>query len=88
MQTHRTSYTWVDVSTHGVNQNMGLTPAKAVGIAIGVYVLAAVIPGAIDSFETADTTNFSANTLALWGLIPLGIVVGLVLAFMPRGGSN
>ena len=51
---------------------------KIIGLALGLYVLAAVIPAALTQFFGADTTGWDAGTVALWGLIPLIAVIVLV----------
>lgn len=51
---------------------------KVIGIALGLYVLAAVLPAALDAFFAADTTGWDSGTVALWGLIPLLVIIFLV----------
>jgi len=51
---------------------------KIIGIALGLYVLAAVLPSALNAFFDADTTGWDAGTVALWGLIPLLVIIFLV----------
>lgn len=68
---------------------MGRITATAImALGIGVYFLSAVMPGALGNFFGADTTGWDTSTIALWGLIPLAIVAGIVLTFVPRGGSE
>jgi len=57
-------------------------------IGIGVYFLSALIPGALNNFFGANTTDWDAGTVALWGLIPLAIIAGIVLFFVPRGDQE
>ena len=54
---------------------------KAIGVAILLYVVAAILPGAFNSIFGANTTGWSSGTIALWGLIPLFVVIFLVRYF-------
>lgn len=54
-----------------------------VGAVIAFYVLAALVPGAITAFKDANTSSFGAGEIAMWGLITLMFIVGLVLMFVP-----
>jgi len=57
-------------------------------VAISLYFLSAVLPGALDNIFGANTTTWDAGTVALWGLIPLAIIAAIVLVFIPRGGDS
>lgn len=67
---------------------MTLSFQKIVGIALGIYVLAAVVPGALTNFFGADTSGWDAGSIALWGLIPLLVIVALAYAYLPGGRSG
>lgn len=56
-------------------------------VGIGVYFLSALIPGALNNFFGANTTDWDAGTVALWGLIPLAIIAGIVLFFIPSSNE-
>lgn len=67
---------------------MSFSPAKIFGIALGIYFLSALVPGAMDNFFAADTTGWDTGTIALWGIIPLAIIGLLVMKFVPRGNKG
>jgi len=45
-----------------------------IGWAIGLYILAAILPGAISSFMGANTTGWTDTVKTIWDLIPLVLV--------------
>jgi hypothetical protein len=45
-----------------------------IGWAIGLYILAAILPGAISSFMGANTTGWTDTVKTIWNLIPLVLV--------------
>lgn len=57
-------------------------------LAIGIIVLAAVVPAAISKFFTADTSGWDAGTKSLWAVIPLVIVAVLLLSFFGGRASK
>lgn len=67
---------------------MKLGVAAMVGLAIGIYVLAALIPGAITSLFGADTSSWDASTVALWAVVPIIVIAGILLVVLPRGGGK
>jgi len=46
--------------------------------AIGIFIMASVIPAALTSYHGANTTGFSTEELALWGIVGILIVIGVV----------
>lgn len=54
-------------------QTKGLIPW-----AIGLYIAAAILPGAIAAFFNASTAGWSDVAVTLWDLVPLIIIAGLV----------
>lgn len=59
-----------------------------IGIALGIYVLAAILPGAFDNFFGADTSGWDDGTAALWLLIPLAVVVTIVIRYFDYGEGS
>lgn len=45
-----------------------------IGWAIGLYIMAAILPGAVSSFMTANTTGWSSTVVTIWNLVPLVLV--------------
>lgn len=62
----------------------GLSIGVIISLAVGLAVLAAAVPNAITSIETANTTGWSSGTVAIWGILGLVVVAGLLLVFVPR----
>jgi hypothetical protein len=60
---------------------------KAIGVALLVYILAAIVPGAFSSFFDADTTGWSTGVVALWLLIPLFVVIFFIRHFSKGDGG-
>lgn len=48
-------------------------------LAIGISVLVAVIPQAIEEISSVDTANWSSGAQSLWNLMPLIIIAVIVL---------
>lgn len=76
MNTSKNSEAMIDISIAGV-----------IGFAIGLIVLASVLPTAMDVFYQTNTSSWDINgqedtkTVLLWWLIPL-IVVAVVLIML------
>lgn len=66
----------------------GLTIGGIFSLAIGVYFLSALIPGAMDALFSVDTTSWDPSSATLFTLIPLAIIAGIVLIFVPRFGAG
>jgi ABC-type microcin C transport system permease subunit YejE len=49
-----------------------------------LLVIVAVLPNAFSQFFNADTETWGAATTAIWGLIPLVIIVGIVLHYVQK----
>lgn len=54
---------------------------KMVGIFIGAILAAALIPVALQSLATANTTGLSSSVIALFGVVSIAIIVAVVIAF-------
>lgn len=46
--------------------------------AIGVMIMASVIPAALTSYHNANTTGFTTEELALWVLVGILIIIGVI----------
>ena len=56
--------------------------ADMIDKAIGIMIMASVIPAALTSYHGANTTSFSATELALWVLVGILIIVAVVKQVM------
>ena len=61
-----------------------LSIGKIIMLVLGVYVTAALIPGAITTLSNTSTDGWDASTIALWGIIPLIVIIGIVWAILPK----
>lgn len=55
-----------------------------VGLAVGIIVVAYLVPVALDQFFAVDTSAWDDEVADLWPLIPLFVILGLVIAFIVR----
>ena len=58
----------------------------AVKILIGMLLASILLPIAISNLIGADQTGWDASTVALWAIIPIAIVIGLVIAVFRSSG--
>ena len=65
-----------------MDDNASMDVKTIVFLAIGIYVLAAVLPGALTAFFNASTIGWDTGTIALWTIIPLVVVVAVVLTYI------
>ena len=67
-----------------------MSVGKIIVIGIGVFIIAALLPDAIELLEVTNTTGWNAGTAALWGIITLVAIVTVVYYLLPsawRGGK-
>lgn len=62
------------------------TISGLISLAIGLVVLAVAVPIGIGQLETANTTGWSATTLALWTLTPF-VAISAVLWLLVRSAG-
>ena len=46
--------------------------------AIGIMIMASLIPAALETYHSANTTGFTTTELALWGLVGVLVIVGVI----------
>lgn len=56
---------------------------KVVGIFLTVVLAAALIPSALTTFNAANTTGWSTEQIALWGVIGVIIIVAVIMLLIP-----
>lgn len=56
---------------------------KIVGIFLTIIMAAALVPSALTSFNAANTTGWSAEQLALWGVIGILVIVAIIVVLIP-----
>ena len=51
-------------------------------LAIGIILIAFLIPVAINQFVDANTTTWNAEWISLWNVIPIFVFLGIVIAII------
>jgi hypothetical protein len=59
-----------------------------VGIAVAALIVAILIPIAFGQFFSVVTTSWDAQTVLLWGIVPLVIILALVLYFLNKADDQ
>lgn len=50
-----------------------------VGLVIGIYLLAALIPSAISALNATNTTGWNATQIAIWGVLSIIILAVIIM---------
>ena len=48
-------------------------------------VIAALVPAALLTYFAANTSGWDTSTLAIWGIVAIFFIIGLVMYLMPKG---
>jgi hypothetical protein len=56
---------------------------KVVGLFLTVILAAALIPSALTTFNAANTSGWSTEQTALWGIIGVLIIVAVIMLLIP-----
>ena len=59
-----------------------------VGIAVAALIVAILIPIAFSQFFAVVTTSWDPQTILLWGIVPLVIILALVLFFLNKADDQ
>lgn len=73
------------VSEFKQDKNGAMGIGYVIGAVILFYIMAATVPDAIGTFKNASTAGWSTGEVAMWGLITLMFIIGVVIAFLPKG---
>jgi hypothetical protein len=57
---------------------------KIISIVVGIYVVAALAPGALETLFDVDTSTWDASYAAIWAAMVVLIIVGLLLTVWKR----
>ncbi len=66
-------------------QNMSLGN-WVIGLLIGLLIASVILPVAFANVFGADQSGWDASTIALWALIPIAVVIGLVVKVFKSSG--
>lgn len=61
---------------------MGLTIKSIVLLSIGLTIMAAILPGALTSIDTATTTGWPTGAVAMWDIIIIVVVASVILGIV------
>ena len=65
-----------------MNEDAEINIKTFVMLGFGALIVSAFIPMGIDALGSADTTNFTATELALYGVIVVAILIAVVMVFI------
>lgn len=61
------------------NEHAAIEAKFVVGLVIGIYLLAALIPSAITALNGTNTTGWTATQLAIWGVLSVIILAVVIM---------
>jgi hypothetical protein len=53
-----------------------------VGLVLSAYLVATLIPNAIEVLVATDTANWTGGTGDLWGVLPVFVIIAVMLIFV------
>lgn len=59
-----------------------------IGIAVAALIVAIIVPIAFNQFFAVDTGSWDAQTILIWGIIPLVIILAIVLYFLNKADDQ
>ena len=57
-----------------------MSAKEIVGLVIGIYLISALIGGAISALNLVNTTGWTTQQVAIWAVIPTVIIAGIIIA--------
>jgi len=64
------------------NERGDIKVGAAIGLCISLVVVAAVATTAISAIATANTTGWDAGSIAIWGVLGIAVVGGIVARYV------
>lgn len=59
-----------------------------IGISVACLVVAIILPIAFGQFFSTVTTSWDAQTILIWGIIPLVVILAIVLYFLNKADDQ
>lgn len=59
-----------------------------IGIAVAALVVSIIIPVAFGQFFATVTTSWDAQTILIWGIIPVVVILAIVLFFLNKADDQ
>ena len=80
---HPASYAMAEKMVNpSMNEDGAIDIKSIVMLGFGALIVSAFIPMGLESLHAADTTNFTATELALYGVIGVSILIAVVMVFI------
>lgn len=57
-----------------------MSPKEIIGLVIGIYLISALIGGAITALNDVNTTDWTTQQIAIWAVIPTVIIASIIIA--------
>lgn len=71
-----------------VGQRGASMTSYVIGIAVAALVVAIIVPIAFGQFFATTTTSWDAQTILIWGIIPLVVILAIVLFFLNQADKQ
>ena len=71
----------------GVQRGVSMT-GFVIGIAVAALVVAIIIPVAFGQFFATVTTSWDAQTILIWGIVPVVVILAIVLFFLNKADDQ
>lgn len=75
--------TWMNRPQRGASMS-----SYVIGIAVAALIVAIIIPIAFGQFFSVNTGSWDAQTVLIWGIIPLVIILAIVLYFLNKADDQ
>jgi hypothetical protein len=72
---------------NGTQRGVSMT-SYVIGIAVAALVVAIIIPVAFSQFFATVTTSWDAQTILIWGIIPVIVILAIVLFFLNKADDQ
>ena len=80
---HPTAYAMADKMVNPtLNEDAAIDIKTFVMLGFGALIVSAFIPMGLEALNAADTGNFTATELALYGVIGVAILIAVVMVFI------
>lgn len=64
---------------HSWQEHAAVEARYVVGLVIGIYLLAALIPSAISALNDTNTSGWTSTQLAIWGVLSIIILAVIIM---------
>jgi protein-S-isoprenylcysteine O-methyltransferase Ste14 len=82
-QQSRIAGMWGKTSQRGVS-----AAGFVIAISVAALVASIIVPIAFGQFFSTDTSSWDAQTILIWGIVPLVVVLAIVLWFLNKADDQ